>query len=179
MGGNFRQRLRFLCLSSTLSLFSTVCPAQQNCYNERQHATDSGTPSLFLPRLTSRYHMLRIQQDPILGKRWVMMVDSDHPEWPAFALPLQSCDTVNAPHRTQQSYSSNIQTTLVVHAGDIIRVWRQESSLHIEVAGISEENGRLGQRIRVRLSQMDPQSSASPEQITGFVRGPSNVELHP
>jgi hypothetical protein len=178
MGGNFRQRLRYLWLYFILFFWWTTSPAQQNYDNERQHATNSGAPSFSLAS-TSRYHMLRIQSDPILGKRWAMMVDSDHPEWPAFALRLQGCDTVNAPQRPQQISSPNIQATPMVRAGDIVRLWRQESFLHIEVSAISEENGRLGQRIRVRLPQMNPQSSASPEEITGLVRGPSNVELQP
>lgn len=176
MGDNLRQRLRYLWVYFILLFWWTMSPAQQNCNYERLHATDSGTPSVSLPRSTTRCQMLRIQADPILGKRWAMMVDTDHPEWPAFALPLQGCDT---PARPQQISPSNIQASPMVHAGQIVRLWRQESFLHIEVAAISEENGRLGQRIRVRLSQMDPQSSASPEQITGLVRGPANVELQP
>lgn len=179
MGGNFRQRLRYLWLYFILLSRWTISPAQQNCDNKRQNATDSSAPSLSLPRSTSRYHMLRIQSDPILGKRWATMVDSNHPEWPAFALPLQDYDTVNAPQRPQQISCPNFQASPVVHAGDIVWAWRQESSLRIEVAAISEENGRLGQKIRVRLPQINPQSSASPEQITGLVRGPSNVELQP
>jgi hypothetical protein len=179
MGGNFRQQLRYLWLYFILLFCWTMSPAQQNCDNERQHATDSGAPSLSLPRSTSRYHMLRIQSDPILGKKWAMMVNSDHPEWPAFALPLQGCEKVNASQQPQQTSSSNIQAPPMVHAGDIVRVWRQERFLRLEVAAISEENGRLGQRIQVRLSQIDPQSSASPEQISGLVRGPSSVELQP
>jgi hypothetical protein len=179
MRGEVCKQLNYLWLSLILLFCCAVSRAQPGCDNDRQHLTGSGAPSLSLPRSTSSYHILRVQSDRVLGKRWAMMVDSDHPEWPAFALPLQGCEQVAGPQRPQQTSSSNIQAPPMVHAGDIVRVWRQERFLRLEVAAISEENGRLGQRIRMRLSPLDGQILASPEQVSGLVRGPSSVEWQP
>lgn len=176
---DIRKQLNYLWLSLIALFCWSVSRAQPACDNVRHHLTASSTTNLPLTLSINSYHILRVQSDPVLGKRWAMMVDRDHPERPAFALPLEGCEPVTAPQRPQRISSSKIQAPPMVHAGDIVRVWRQERSLRLEVAAVSEENGRLGQRIRVRLSPLDAQSSASPELISGLVRGPSSVELQP
>ena len=102
-----------------------------------------------------------------------MIVSCDHPEWPAFALPLEITSSLKAPPRIS---TKEIPGTPVVHAGDIVQIWRHDTLLRIEVTGISEESGSLGKKIRVRLVQSD---SGVPQQLLGVVRGPSNVELEP
>lgn len=66
----------------------------------------------------------------------------------------------------------------VVHAGDLVQLWSQEQNLHIEIAGRAEQNGAVGNKIRVRL--LHPGFDTGREQTgLGIVRGPSNVELLP
>ena len=72
-----------------------------------------------------------------------------------------------------------ISTAPVVRAGDIVRLWRQESFLRIEVAGMSEESGGLGKTIRVRLLRRNTDDQSIPEQFSGVIRGPSDVEMQP
>jgi flagella basal body P-ring formation protein FlgA len=67
----------------------------------------------------------------------------------------------------------------VVHAGDIVRLWRQEELLRIEVVGVSQESGGLGKAIRVRLLRQNTDNQAIQEQLSGIVRGPSDVEMQP
>ena len=102
-----------------------------------------------------------------------MIVNCDHPEWPAFALPLEITNSLKAQPRISPQ---EIPGTPVVHAGDVVQLWRQDTRLHIEVTGISEESGFLGKKIRVRLVQRD---SGVSQQLLGVVRGPSNVEIEP
>jgi hypothetical protein len=61
----------------------------------------------------------------------------------------------------------------------MVQLWRRESLLRIEVVGISEESGGLGKTIRVRLLPRNTDDQAVPEQVSGVVRGPSNVEMQP
>lgn len=65
----------------------------------------------------------------------------------------------------------------VVHAGDLLQLWRQEENLRIEVAGRAEENGAEGSRIRVRLlsSSFD---MGQEQTVIGIVRGPGDVEMN-
>jgi hypothetical protein len=67
----------------------------------------------------------------------------------------------------------------VVRAGDIVRLWKQEDLLRIEVAGIAEESGGLGKTIRVRLLHRSADDQGNQERFSGIVRGPSDVEMQP
>jgi flagella basal body P-ring formation protein FlgA len=153
--------------------WSTISSAQTNCYNTSQLAIDPAIASSSSPLSKSGYRLSRIQSDPALGKRWAMIVSCDHPEWPAFALPLE----INSPLKASQRISTQETASApVVHAGDVVQLWRYDRLLRIEVTGISEESGSLGKKIRVRLVQRD---SGVPQQLLGVVRGPSNVEIEP
>jgi flagella basal body P-ring formation protein FlgA len=83
------------------------------------------------------------------------------------------------PLGTNQMRGGSVRSIPVVHAGDIVRLWKQEDILRIEVAGVSEESGGLGKTIRVRLLRQNTDSQVIPEQFFGIVRGPSDVEMQP
>ena len=169
-----RNNSKYLCALPLLFLWwSTISSAQTSCYNTSQLAIDPAIASSSSPLSKSGYRLSRIQSDLALGKRWAMIVSCDHPEWPAFALPLEISSPLKASPRIS---TQEIPGTPVVHAGDLVRIWRHDILLRIEVTGISEESGSLGKKIRVRLVQSD---SGVPQQLFGVVRGPSNVELEP
>ena len=67
----------------------------------------------------------------------------------------------------------------MVRAGDIVRLWRQESLLRIEVSGVAEESGGLGSSIRVRLATGDTNEQSVQERFLGVIRGPWSVEIQP
>jgi hypothetical protein len=69
------------------------------------------------------------------------------------------------------------ESPVVVHPGDIVRLWKEEGLLRIDVAGVSEESGGVGKTIRVRLLPVKSESPTSPEELLGVVRGPLNVEI--
>ena len=71
----------------------------------------------------------------------------------------------------------SIRTAPIVRAGDVVRLWKQESSLRIELAGVSEESGGLGKTIRVRLLRRNTDEQSVPEQFSGIIRGPLDVEM--
>jgi hypothetical protein len=153
--------------------WSTISSAQTNCYNTPQLVIDPAIAGTSSPLSKSGYRLSRIQSDQSLGERWAMIASCDHPEWPAFALLLESSSALKASQRTS---IQEIPSTPVVHAGDVVQLWRYDRLLRIEVTGISEESGSLGKKIRVRLVQKD---SGAPQQLLGVVRGPSNVEIEP
>jgi flagella basal body P-ring formation protein FlgA len=106
-----------------------------------------------------------------------MVSRCDHPEWPTVALPLGS--SILPLRLREQERAKDIQRSVIVHAGEIIRLWRQETSLRIEVAGISEGNGGLGDLIKIRLLRRNTDDHSIDEQFSGIVRGPSDVEMKP
>jgi hypothetical protein len=141
-----------------------------------------GIPAGFLASLSpisagGNYRVLRIHSDQVLIQTWAMVIRCDHPEWPAVALSLR--DSTLSLRLKEQESAKDIPAAVVVHAGEIVRLWRQEISWRIEAAGISETNGRLGDLVKVRLLRRNTDDQSIEEQFSGIVRGPSDVEMKP
>jgi Chaperone for flagella basal body P-ring formation len=125
------------------------------------------------------YRVTSIQSDVVLGQKWALIASCDHPEWPTLALQMYGSNPLPSTLQTRQRPRDGISATPVVHAGDPVRLWKQEDLLRIEIAGISEESGSLGNRIRVRLLHRNTDDQAMQEQFSGIIRGPSDVEMQP
>ena len=119
------------------------------------------------------YKVVRMQKDGLSGKNWAFVADCSHPDWPAVALPIASLPSM----KVLQLVSSGLTSPIMIHAGDPVRLFRHELLLQIEVAGISEESGSLGDTVRVRLAQISRDDGSIPEEFTGIVQGPSTVEM--
>jgi hypothetical protein len=159
--------LQGLCIAS---------PSRAACYSTPRMAIDAlDANSLSSPALRNDgYRVARIEADQVLGQRWAMIARCDHPEWPAFALLASS---LASSRNVERSVTEGLRTVLIVRAGDVVRLWRQESLLRIEVAGVSEESGGLGKTIRVRLLRRNTDDQSIPERFYGVVRGPFDVEM--
>jgi hypothetical protein len=146
------------------------------CYSTPRTAIDAlVVDSSFSPALKNDgYRVTRIELDKVLGQRWAMIARCDHPEWPVVALPANGASSLASP-----SVTDGLRTAPVVRAGDVVRLWRQERLLRIEVAGVSEESGGLGKTIRVRLLHRNTDDQSIPEQFSGVIRGPLDVEMQP
>jgi len=123
------------------------------------------------------YRVSKIQSDPVLNQSWAMIIPCDHPGWPAVAFPLRK--SISPAQLKVQEGATKTLAPVVVRAGDIVRLWRQESSLRIEVAGTSEGNGGLGDLVKVRLLRRNTDDQSITEQFSGIVRGPLDVEMKP
>lgn len=113
------------------------------------------------------YRVNEVMQDSVLGQRWAMVSSCDHPEEPAFAVLTEEVTADKA------SVAGDERAAVVVHAGDVVRLWRQEDNLRIEMAAMSEENGGTGKTIRVRLIGIN----SAEHQFIGIVRGVGDVEM--
>jgi Chaperone for flagella basal body P-ring formation len=155
--------------------------ARAACYNTPIAAADSMKPGSSLsPLTTGGYRVTSTQLDPILGTRWAMIASCDHPERLAFSLLTEEPDSPG--HillRDPQTIPDNAHVIPVVHAGDTVRLWRQEAVLRIELAGVAEENGSLGKLIRVRLLRRNTDDQSTRAEFAGVVRGKSDVEMQP
>jgi Chaperone for flagella basal body P-ring formation len=165
---------------SFLSMLATSS-AQSICYGTPRLAVDAvatGTLASSVPKRNG-YRVAKIQLDPILGQRWAMIATCEHPDWPAFALPVSGAELLIVPQEAKRLVIRDSKSVPVVRAGEPIRLWRQEDLLRIDVAGIAEEDGGLGKTIRVRLVQRNTDDQSIQQQLAGIVRGPSNVEIQP
>jgi len=128
------------------------------------------------------YRVTSIHWDPVLRQNWATVARCDHPEWPEISVRTEQVSTRSdrAVQSTDQATDKpSISAPVVVHAGDIVRLWKEEDLLRIEATGVAEESGGIGKRIRVRLRRRNTDDQSREEQFTGIVRGPSNVEMKP
>jgi len=119
------------------------------------------------------YRVTGVRWDPVLQQNWVTVVSCGHPEWPGIL--LRTGETRRLP--TVLSTPAQEEHVPLVRAGDIVELWRQEDRLRIEVGGVAEQSGSLGETIRVRLLRQQGSSQSAEEQFNGIVRGPADVEM--
>lgn len=122
------------------------------------------------------YRVKIVRWDPLLKQRWAVVASCDHPERPSIAMQV-SDERLEAVHPNLESRRQTTQSPFpIVHAGDLVQLWKQEQNLRIKVAGRAEENGAAGSRVRVRL--IPSGFDIGPEHtFIGIVRGPSDVEI--
>jgi hypothetical protein len=154
---------------------------QAACYKTPRTAIDALqiNASVSSTSESSGYRVTRLQSDPVLGQRWAMIANCSHPEWPVFALPTNEVSSLDRTQEMKRALIEGTKTSPVVRVGDLVRLWKQESLLRIEVAGVSEESGSIGKTIRVRVLRSNMDGQSTPEQFSGIVRGPSDVEIQP
>jgi hypothetical protein len=181
--GRYFRREYGICWIVTLSAcgISTTCSGQGACYSTPRAAIDSSRPLSIISPTSKRggYRVTSIQSDVVLGQKWALIASCDHPEWPTLALQMYEPKPLPSTLQIRQRPQDLISAIPVVHAGDPVRLWKQEDLLRIEIAGISEESGSLGNKIRVRLLHRNTDDQAMQEQFSGIIRGPSDVEMQP
>jgi hypothetical protein len=168
----------------SLTFLQGLCmatPSRAACYSTPRTAIDALVANSSFPpaQRNDGYRVTRIEADQVLGQRWAMIARCGHPEWPAFALLANGASSLASPGEAERPVTEGIRTAAIVRAGDVVRLWRQESFLRIEVVGVSEESGGLGQTIRVRLLHRNTDDQSIPERFSGVVRGPLDVEMQP
>lgn len=166
---------------ASLRVMHVICFANTAfaaCYATPSDAIAATTTRSSLPISESGgYRVVKIQSDLVLGQTWATIIDCGHPLWPAVALQL-----INSYSLTRLSEPEPVRNTssfAIIRAGETVRLWRQETFLWIEVLGISEGNGGLGDRVKVRLLCRNTEDKSVAKEFYGVVRGPSDVEMKP
>jgi Chaperone for flagella basal body P-ring formation len=171
-----------LYMTLLLSVCILVCagPLQAACYRTPRAAIDSFNPATNTsPVSAGGYRVTGLQSDPILEQRWALVISCDHPEWPVSAVPLEESGSSSSSSRMSRASQNMAPAKRLVRAGDLVRLWRQEDRLRIEIAGVSEDSGGLGDTIRVRLQRRNTEESSTQAEFSGIIRGPSDVEMQP
>jgi len=160
--------------SAHVSLAQTGCAKTPAAAMERFRATSSMPVNKEGPG----YRVTGIHMDPVLGHSWVSIANCEHPDWPEVSFRAEGFDGV-PPRRVERARAELFPSVPVVRAGDIVRLWRQEDLLRIEVTGVAEQSGGIGKTIRVRVLRRSMDDRQKEEELTGIVRGPSDVEMLP
>lgn len=122
------------------------------------------------------YRVASVRWDPVMQQSWATIVSCEHPEWPGVS--LRAGDETGNVHR-ELSAQMREERVPLVRAGDVVELWRQEDLLRIEVSGVAEQSGSLGETIRVRLLRRQGSNQSVEEQFSGVVRGRADVEMQP
>jgi len=123
------------------------------------------------------YRIASIRWDPLLRQRWAKLVSCAHPELPAITMVMASLNQNGPPSVDAATTQQTAALFPAVHAGDLVRLWRQEGNLRIETSGIAEGSGVTGSTIRVRLLRSGLEGQYREQILQGIVHGPRDVEM--
>jgi hypothetical protein len=112
----------------------------------------------------------------VMQQSWATIVSCGHPEWPGIS--LRTGDETSDGLRGLIT-AFRVERSPLVRAGDVVELWRQEDLLRIEVSGVAEQSGSMGETIRVRLLRRPGSNQSGEEQFNGVVRGRADVEMQP
>jgi hypothetical protein len=124
--------------------------------------------------------LVSVTRDTLLRSRWALLVDCQHPEWPARMMLLpKEVDQSEAAGTPAPVRSANTQRVAapMVRAGETVRLWRRDAVASLETTGVAEESGDVGRRIRVRLLRRGIDTEETPKQVAGVVDGAGSVEM--
>jgi hypothetical protein len=183
---SYRLHLRIRCRllrMTVLTLYGLVITgtAVAACYKTPDAAIQAFGLSLSLLPVSNSggYRVTGFQSDPLLGDRWATISSCDHPDRPVILLQLNNAGKGLSSSEIANVPVSDAYSLPIVRVGDIVRLWREEDLLRIETTGVSEENGSLGKRIRVRMLRRNIDEQSTQGQFFGIVRGPADVEMQP
>jgi hypothetical protein len=121
------------------------------------------------------YRVANVRWDPVMQQSWATIVSCGHPEWPGVSLRAGGTSDL----QRGLSAQARGERSPLVRAGDVVELWRQEDLLRIEVSGVAEQSGSMGETIRVRLLRRSGSNQSVEEQFSGVVRGRADVEMQP
>jgi hypothetical protein len=123
------------------------------------------------------YRVLSRHYDSELRKIWELRQDCAHPTWPAFSAAVAN-SALLAGNSTSLPLATviNVQP-LLVHAGENVRLWSQDTSARIEINGVAEQSAHLGEHINVRITHQTDENGLTIQHIAGVVRAADSVEM--
>ena len=132
-------------------------------------------------RLTARGWVLReVRWDPVLLRAWAIYADPRHPERPTIAVLAQDADQGIARGAAEVQVLAAAAAVPVVHLGDHVRLWSVEKNIRLQLSAVAEENGAIGERIRLSIPGAVWEDGVPGLQaVRGLVRGAGDVEMEP
>jgi Chaperone for flagella basal body P-ring formation len=124
-----------------------------------------------------------LRWDPVLGRAWEIFADPAHPERPEVAVPALPGEQVSARATATANAAARVQMVAaavpLVHVGDRVTLWSVEPNLRLQLAAVAEENGAVGERIRLSIPGAGWGGDGAAQTVRGVVRGVAEVEMEP
>jgi hypothetical protein len=115
----------------------------------------------------------RYLDDAALHRRWAVIIDCAHPDYPASitsAPEITKANPVQIQIQTQMRKTELDAEPPVVTAGMRVILWSEEVRAEMRLTGTALASARTGETVRVRIG-------LEGSVLTGVVRGPGSVEL--
>jgi hypothetical protein len=93
------------------------------------------------------YRLEFVRQDAFGSRNWATVRSCAHPEWPAVV--VRSAASVTAP-AVNVSAAAQVAPPIVV-GGSRVRVVLADAMARVEMSGVAQASGRVGDRIAVRI----------------------------
>ncbi|HEX4652174.1 MAG TPA: flagella basal body P-ring formation protein FlgA [Granulicella sp.] len=121
-----------------------------------------------------------VHWDPILRHAWEVFADPAHPERPTVAVLADGAQQELARGAAEERSRAIAAAVPVVRIGDRVMLWSTEKNLRLQLAAVAEENGALGDHIRLRIPGAAWDNGANSQQsVRGVVRSATDVEMEP
>lgn len=169
-----------------LALCATVLPTV-SAQSGVHPGVQPGPRSLLDPSAAQRqtlsaqgWVLREVHWDPILRQAWAVYGDPAHPERPTVALLSGGAEQVVA-RSTAEAHSRAVAAAVpVVRVGDRVVLWSAEKNLRLQLAAVAEENGAIGDHIRLSIPGAAWDNGPNSQQpVRGVVRSASDVEMEP
>jgi hypothetical protein len=118
------------------------------------------------------YKVVGVRSDPVLAVNWADVRRCGHPEWPGVSVATTAAGGFVA----ARAAAVVVRGPLLVRAGEVVQVWRNEANVRFEVSAVSDGGGVVD-RIRLHIVTHEEDGGDSVRYVFGLVRGAGNVEM--
>ena len=129
------------------------------------------------------YRVTSLRRDAVLGMNWAAVERCGHPGWPAVAVPSKMAPVPTAAEVAAVRAGGRVlgggiveRRAPLVRVGETVRLWQQDRNVRLQLAAVSEENGAVGDRVRLRMGDRLA-GGDGPRTVYGMVRGVRDVEM--
>jgi hypothetical protein len=121
-----------------------------------------------------------VHWDPILRHAWQVFADPAHPERPTVAVLADGPQQELARGAAAERSRAVAAAVPVVRVGDRVVLWSTEKNIRLQLAAVAEENGAIGDHIRLRIPGAAWDNGPNSQQpVRGVVRSAADVEMEP
>ncbi len=123
--------------------------------------------------------IVSVKRDSLLSLQWAVTVDCEHPERPARMVLLRDNAAAADGVKAAEVRSVRVEpvATMLVRAGETVRLWSQDDVTRLETTGVAQESGAAGKQVRVRLLRQGMNSDEAEIFVIGVVDGLGSVEI--
>jgi hypothetical protein len=163
--------LRVSAVVAALLMGTGACQAEVTCFKTAaQAAVQVGEQD------GGGYRLEFVRRDGISGRNWASVRSCAHPEWPAVVVVTGAAPVApSQPGRNEAVAKAVPVPPPVVTGGRTVRVVLMDAVSKLEMTGITQGSGRLGDVVRVRI--LAPGDGGEGRVVEAVVRSADMVEM--